>query len=96
MQDYWGKGFASEALKTLIEFAFTTLVLRRLTARVDCENHASHRVVLNNGFTEEGCLREHLLIDGQPHSVSLFGLLLAEWQCERNLDSLKPSLHLES
>ena len=44
-RSFWGKGIATEAVETLIDFAFNTLDLHRLEADVDPNNTASLRVL---------------------------------------------------
>jgi len=46
----WGKGYATEAGRALIEDAFTRLRLRRLVALIDPENEGSERVALKLGM----------------------------------------------
>ncbi len=47
---YWDRGYASEALETLIDLAFGVLGLDRLVARVVLANRASRRVLEKRGF----------------------------------------------
>jgi len=44
------------------------------------ENRASRRVLEKSGFVQEGLLREHYLINGQPVNEVLYGLLRQEWK----------------
>src|SRR5437667_7416691 len=47
---YWGRGFATEAVKAARDYAFATLALPKLVALVDPANVASIRVVQKAGF----------------------------------------------
>lgn len=49
--EHWGKGYASEAAGALLEFAFDTLALNRVTARHIVRNPASGRVMEKLGMT---------------------------------------------
>ena len=57
-KDSWGKGYATEALKTVVEIARKTGVLR-LYALCHPENIASERVLRKCGFEFEGVLPVH-------------------------------------
>lgn len=47
---YWGRGYASEAVRLMVAFAFDELGLRRLYAHVLAHNPASGRVLEKAGF----------------------------------------------
>ncbi|MCP1224674.1 GNAT family N-acetyltransferase [Sebaldella sp. S0638] len=51
--EYWGKGYATEITKLLMEKAEETAVLMKITAIIDPENTASRNVLLKNGFVSE-------------------------------------------
>ncbi len=46
-----GKGFATEAARALVEYAFNVLQLRQIVATTDFDNSASQRVMLRLGMT---------------------------------------------
>ncbi len=56
---YWGKGYATEAVWLGIDYAFRTLNLRKLIARVMEPNRASSSVLEKNGFALAGRLTSH-------------------------------------
>lgn len=60
--DYWGKGYATEALSKLIYFAFNDLKLHRIEAGCSVENIASVRVLEKVGMIQEGIKRKKLPI----------------------------------
>lgn len=82
-RDLWGQGFATEALGTLIQFAFDTMGLHRLEADVDPHNERSQRVLERQGFRREGYLRERWHHLGQIHDAIFLGLLRSEWTAPR-------------
>ncbi len=63
--DYWGKGFATEAAKTIILFGFKHLKLHRIEAGVATENTRSIKVLERIGMTQEGIRRKILPIRGE-------------------------------
>jgi [ribosomal protein S5]-alanine N-acetyltransferase len=58
--DFWNKGFATEALKRIINFGFNTLKLHRIVAGCAVENIGSIRVLEKVGMTLEGRKRQNL------------------------------------
>lgn len=73
-----GRGYASESLRAVCDFAFRTGALRRLTATVTAGNTASRRVLEKTGFQLEGELRESYFLRGEWRNDWLFGLLYRE------------------
>jgi len=54
------KGYATEALKVLISYAFEVLQLNQLYANVSASNTASLRLFQNLGFTKVGVKKDWL------------------------------------
>jgi RimJ/RimL family protein N-acetyltransferase len=74
-----GKGVGLAIVRTLIEQAFSRSPLRKLIAFVHEQNQASIRILEKAGFSCEGLLKEHYLIEGQPANERVFGLLRSDW-----------------
>ncbi|MER7310659.1 GNAT family N-acetyltransferase [Streptomyces halstedii] len=53
-EDCWGRGYATQAVQQLITFAFVTVGLDSLGAKVHPDNVASGRVLEKAGFTPLG------------------------------------------
>jgi ribosomal-protein-alanine N-acetyltransferase len=81
-ETHHGRGIATAAVKLLIQMCFCGSPLRKLLAYVHDKNVASCRVLQKLGFTQEGLLREHYIINGIPENEILFGLLKQEWKQE--------------
>ncbi|WP_317759926.1 GNAT family N-acetyltransferase [Liquorilactobacillus mali] len=47
-EEYWGHGFASETVKTLIEFGFKNFSLKKVIGGCVPDNIASKKVMLKN------------------------------------------------
>ena len=58
--DYWRKGYATEALKAIIDFGFDALKLHRIEAGCAVENIGSIKVLEKSGMLLEGRLRQIL------------------------------------
>ena len=76
----WGHGYATEAARVLLRWAFDTLDLNRVQAEADTRNIASARVLEKLGFVREGTLREDFVVNGEVSDSWVFGLLRREWQ----------------
>lgn len=72
---YWNKGYASEALRAVLNFGFNTLHLHRIEAGCAVENTASVKVLEKAGFTKEAHTRKLLPIRGQWHDNFGFAIL---------------------
>jgi len=58
--DFWKKGFATEALKCVLNFSFQSLKLHRITAGCAVENLGSIKVLEKVGMIREGRGRQVL------------------------------------
>lgn len=78
---YWlgrselGRGYMTDALRTMVAFAFRTLHLHRIEAATQPQNTASIRVLERSGFIREGYARDYLKIDGVWRDHLLFGII---------------------
>jgi RimJ/RimL family protein N-acetyltransferase len=74
----WGKGYMTESLQALIEFAFTLPGVRRVWAVCDVDNVASARVMEKAGLQLEGVLRKfgvHPNISSEPRDVFCYSIV---------------------
>lgn len=75
----WGHGYATEAARALLEWAFTTFDLNRVQAEADTRNIASAKVLEKLGFVLEGTLREDCIVNGEVSDSWIYGLLRSDW-----------------
>lgn len=71
----WGKGYASDAIKMLSNFAFAELGLIKLTAGCYSSNDGSRRAFLKSGFFEEGRRVAQYIVDDHREDAVLMGKL---------------------
>lgn len=71
--DSANKGYGSEAIRLIADFAFTQLNLRRIYLQVHADNERAIHVYQKCGFVEEGRLREHVFRDGRYIDVVQMG-----------------------
>ncbi len=74
-QTMQGKGYMSEAVKIICDYAFKTVRLHRIEAGVMVNNFGSQRVLEKNGFIQEGLNRKNVQIDGVWEDHYIYGLL---------------------
>jgi ribosomal-protein-alanine N-acetyltransferase len=82
-QPFERQGFMTEAIAAVVEYGFDRLKLHRLEAACLPVNEASRRVLLKNGFQQEGYARGYLRINGDWRDHVLFSLLVDDWRRER-------------
>jgi RimJ/RimL family protein N-acetyltransferase len=63
-QDYWGRGLATAALRSVTDYAFAQFGLTRIFAVPFASNAASIRVLEKAGYVLEGHLRRSAIKDG--------------------------------
>jgi RimJ/RimL family protein N-acetyltransferase len=82
-REHWGQGYAGEAQRRAIDYAFDDLGLHRLEADTHPDNTGSTRSLERLGFRREGRLRERWLVGGRYSDSVLWGLLAEEWRAGR-------------
>jgi len=71
----WGKGYASEAIVAVKEYAFKNLSLIKLTAGCYAENIGSLRAFIKAGFVEEGRKISQYVVDGKRQDGLILGIV---------------------
>jgi [ribosomal protein S5]-alanine N-acetyltransferase len=74
-KDCWNRGFATQAVTALSEYAFDVLDLDRLEAGFYADNESSQRAFKRAGFVEEGRRRGGRLLNGVRTDEILMGRL---------------------
>ncbi|MDX1419566.1 MAG: GNAT family N-acetyltransferase [Rubricoccaceae bacterium] len=78
---HWGRGYATEAARALVGWAFERLGVHRIEAEVVPGNDASVRVLERVGFRHEARLVERLWDEkGGPYDSLLFRILRPEFE----------------
>ncbi|HTI15311.1 MAG TPA: GNAT family protein [Dictyobacter sp.] len=77
---YWGRGYATEAARRLLQFGFEELNLHRIWADCIEENTASAHVLEKIGMRYEGLQRETEWMKGRWWSIKLYGMLEKDWR----------------
>jgi RimJ/RimL family protein N-acetyltransferase len=77
-EPFWGRGFATAAVKAISAYAFATFGLRRLQATVFEWNPASARVLEKAGYRLEGRLRDSIVKEGRTGDSLLYARLRSD------------------
>lgn len=71
----WRRGFGTEAVSSLVEYAFERLGAHRLYALIDSRNEASIALARKLAFVQEGHQRLDSLIQGEWRDTLIFARL---------------------
>ncbi len=77
--DFWGRGYATEAVSRVVAFGFDVLELNRIEAKFMEKNSASLRVMEKAGMTFEGIGRQAMLIKGKYENVGVSAILKSDY-----------------
>lgn len=78
-KEFWGKGYASEAIALVTRFGFEVINLNKLEAGCYAENEGSARAFEKCGYAREGLSRGHFFFEGRPTDCIRLGLLAAQY-----------------
>lgn len=74
-KSYWGKGYATEAIRLMIDFCFERLNLHKVTANCYAANVGSAKAFEKVGFFIEGRRRSHCFVDGEYVDMLQLGMI---------------------
>lgn len=77
---WWKMGYASEAMRCVLTWAFDVLKVNRVESLIFAANTASRAMVTQVGMKQEGILREHGYVRGQYLDDVIYSVLLSEWR----------------
>jgi RimJ/RimL family protein N-acetyltransferase len=81
-RQYWGKGYGTDAMRTILRYGFDELNLHRVSLNVFEYNPRAIRSYEKTGFVIEGQMRHCLRRDGRRWDLIYMGILREDW--ERN------------
>ena len=79
-QNYWNKGYTTEAVKRVIEFAFLENNVYRIHTGCLKHNIYSERIMQKCGFIKEAEFKEYVYHDGMLKDRVEYRLLKKEWK----------------
>jgi ribosomal-protein-alanine N-acetyltransferase len=80
LKKYWNKGFTTEALKRVIEFAFDENDVYRIHTGCTKENIYSEKIMQKCGFIKEAEFIEYVFHDGKLKDRVEYRMLKNEWK----------------
>nr|WP_321407125.1 GNAT family protein [uncultured Carboxylicivirga sp.] len=78
-KEYHGNGYATEALKSVIDYLFNQVNKHRIIASIDPNNLNSIGLVERLGFRKEAHFKESLFLNGQWVDDIVYAILKKEW-----------------
>lgn len=78
-RDQWNHGFATDAARAILRFAFQDLKLHRVSAAIGPDNVASIAVARRIGMSYEGRIRDHVFTNDRWRDSLLYSILAHEW-----------------
>ncbi len=82
--DHWGKGYATEAARAVIDYGFEEFEIARMTSGARVLNPASRHVLEKCGFNWTGVELHRFLALGSSTPVDCFQLERSVWSSIRN------------
>lgn len=82
--EYWGRGYGSDALHLLVNYAFRELNVYKISLNVAQYNARAIRAFEKVGFTHEGAIRALIYRDGQRYDELQMGTIRPEWEARLN------------
>lgn len=79
LPEFEGKGYVTEAVKTLLNYAFHTVGFHSIDAVIDPKNTGSEKVLLKNGFRKEAHFLEDEYFEGKFWDSVHYGILKKEF-----------------
>jgi RimJ/RimL family protein N-acetyltransferase len=70
----WNRGFGSDAIATLVRFAFEEMNLQKLHINVFDYNERAKHVLQSRGFVQEGRLRREFYREGMHHDIVILSV----------------------
>jgi ribosomal-protein-alanine N-acetyltransferase len=78
--DHWGRGYAREAVRAVVEFGIEELKVHRIWSWCVADNTASWRLMEKLGMKREGRLRDKHYFKGRFWDELVYGMLADEYR----------------
>jgi RimJ/RimL family protein N-acetyltransferase len=79
------KGYANEAIQTLVDYLFLSKDIMRIQAKTDPENIQSWKALEKAGFKREGILRRTFYCRGKWRDDYIYSIIREEWETPKIL-----------
>ena len=78
-EEFWDKGYTSEAVKAMLQFGFEQLQLNKIEAAYISTNIASGKIMKRNGMVKEGVFKNHDIKNGKYVTLIHYGVLKSNY-----------------
>lgn len=82
-RDYWGQGYGTEALRTVLDFLFRDMEMERVEADHMAENIGSGAVMRKAGMIFTGVVSGKYQKDGIVHDAACYCITREQWENSR-------------
>jgi len=80
LKKHWNNGYVTEAVKKIIEYAFTRNNVYRFIGECIKENIGSEKIMIKSGMVKEGEYKEYALNENRLKDSVQYRLLKYEWE----------------
>lgn len=84
----WNKGYGQEAKALLLEYAFDTLNLRKISSAAIAGNKRSIQHNIKCGYHIEGVMKKEIFKNGRYHDKVVLGIFRHTWQKHKKQNGL--------
>ncbi|MEJ2355154.1 MAG: GNAT family N-acetyltransferase [candidate division WOR-3 bacterium] len=77
-EEFWGRGYATEAARAVVEYGFLRLSLHKITSSHFARNPASGKVMRKIGMKKEGFRKEHVIKWGKYEDLIDYAIFATE------------------
>jgi RimJ/RimL family protein N-acetyltransferase len=78
-RDFWGKTYAWEASRSILDFAFSSLTIHRVYAETNGENWRARKLAERLGMRLEAVFKESKYFRNQWWDTAVYAVLREEW-----------------
>lgn len=80
VRDYWGKGYAKEAIRIVLRYYFRELRYQKVTIYIYSFNERSRKLHESLGFKREGQIRRMIYTNGNYYDEIIYGMTCEEFE----------------
>jgi [ribosomal protein S5]-alanine N-acetyltransferase len=91
-KEHWGKGYVTEAVKIILDYAFNTLNFHSIEAVIDSRHKASERVLQKVGFQKEAHFKENFFYNNEFTDTVIYSLLKKNFMKKLNAQEILDKL----
>ena len=77
---YWSNGYGTDAMMTILEFAFNSLNFHKVNLSVLSSNPRGHRCYVKCGFVDDGCRKQQFFKNGIWVDEITMSCFQADWK----------------